>query len=52
MRCPNCERPLSVNNLRCRVCGQKLIWFYLVIFISILGALIAFIYLIEIYSTR
>jgi RNA polymerase subunit RPABC4/transcription elongation factor Spt4 len=36
MRCPNCERVVSMTDLRCRVCHQRLtIWYVFTVFIVV-----------------
>ena len=47
MRCPNCERPLTLWDLRCAVCHHKLIWLYVVITLLTFGCATGVILLLE-----
>jgi hypothetical protein len=49
MKCPNCERSVSLRDLRCRVCHQRLaIWYVFTVFlvVAILAGLILLLELI------
>lgn len=46
-RCPNCERPVSLWDLRCAVCHHKLIGLYVITFLLTFAAATFAILLVE-----
>lgn len=46
-RCPNCERPLTLWDLRCPVCHHKLVWLYVVIALLTFAAATIAVFLLE-----
>jgi hypothetical protein len=48
MRCPNCDRPLTLWDLQCAVCHHKLIWLYVITTLLTLAALtVVVVFLLE-----
>ena len=47
MKCPNCERRTGILALRCRVCHQRLPFWYIFVTLLIVAALTGFILLLE-----
>ncbi|HEX8000943.1 MAG TPA: hypothetical protein VF528_21355 [Pyrinomonadaceae bacterium] len=49
MRCPNCERLVSAFALRCRVCHQRLRFWYILVTLVVVATVAGFVLLLEIY---
>jgi hypothetical protein len=49
MKCPNCERRIDIFRLRCRVCHERLPFWYIFVIVLLLAVAGGLILLLELF---